>query len=194
MPAAIDKEAMKLKIILACQKCAQTKPLPEVSLRDVAAELGVTHASLLYYFDGKDELLVGCAHWAGQEFCKMIINWFNHHKASEYQSNAEYFTDFIEYSIQGKSNKTLPRGVIMNCAMGEYSLTLQKAIQEESENIKNAIREGINNSDCNFDADLTETVLILLYGVYFCVFNHALPPKHIKNAILCMNQLLDSSK
>lgn len=58
MPLVVDKEAMRLEILMAFQRCIERKPLTKVSLRDIAAEAGMSHAKLLNYFDSRDALVV----------------------------------------------------------------------------------------------------------------------------------------
>lgn len=192
MPAPVDKEAVRLEIIKACQRCAEDKPLPEVSLRDVAGKLGVTHASLLYYFNSKDDLLMACGHWAGGEFCKMIRYWFDTHDLADYPSGDDYLNAFIEFTLEDKSNETLPRGVVMNCALGEYSAGLKKVIEQESDNIRAALKYGLEKAfDRSISEDTAGAMLVIFYGVYFCAFNNALVPGQTKAVVSCIRQLLD---
>ena len=38
MPLIVDKEAVRMEILMAFQRCIDSKPLTNVSLRDIAAE------------------------------------------------------------------------------------------------------------------------------------------------------------
>ena len=58
MPLIVDKEAMRMEILMAFQRCIEKKPLTKVSLRDIAAEAGMSHAKLLNYFESRDDLVV----------------------------------------------------------------------------------------------------------------------------------------
>ena len=58
MPLIVDKEAVRMDILMAFQRCIDRKPLTNVSLRDIAAEAKMSHAKLLNYFDSKEELLI----------------------------------------------------------------------------------------------------------------------------------------
>ena len=51
MPIIVDKDAMRLEILMAFQRCIEKKPMTKVSLRDIAAEAGMSHAKLLCYFE-----------------------------------------------------------------------------------------------------------------------------------------------
>ena len=43
MPLIVDKEAIREEILMAFQRCIEKKPLMNVSLRDIAAEAGMSH-------------------------------------------------------------------------------------------------------------------------------------------------------
>ena len=39
MPLIVDKDAVRRDILLAFERCMEKKPMPSVSLRDIAAEM-----------------------------------------------------------------------------------------------------------------------------------------------------------
>ena len=43
MPLIVDKEAVRMEILMAFQRCIDSKPLTNVSLRDIAAEANMSH-------------------------------------------------------------------------------------------------------------------------------------------------------
>ena len=51
MPIIVDKEKVRMEILMAFQRCIETKPIDKVSLRDIAAEAGMSHPKLLNYFE-----------------------------------------------------------------------------------------------------------------------------------------------
>ena len=58
MPIIVDKEKVRMEILLAFQRCIEKKPIDKVTLRDIAAEAGMSHPKLLNYFESKDELIL----------------------------------------------------------------------------------------------------------------------------------------
>ena len=49
MPIIVDKEKMRMDILMAFQRCIERKPIDTISLRDIAAEAGMSHPKLLHY-------------------------------------------------------------------------------------------------------------------------------------------------
>lgn len=53
MPIIVDRDQIRRDILMAFQRCIERKPMMNVSLRDIAAEAGMSHAKLLNYFESK---------------------------------------------------------------------------------------------------------------------------------------------
>ena len=51
MPIIVDRDQIRMDILMAFQRCIERKPMMNVSLRDIAAEAGMSHAKLLNYFE-----------------------------------------------------------------------------------------------------------------------------------------------
>lgn len=183
MPIVVDREAVKLQIMQAFQRCAETRPLPDISLREVAAEAGISHSKILYYFKNKNELLVSCGHWAGSSFCKTITRWFEEHKLSDYPTKLDYINDYFRYLLEDEDNNMLPRGVVMNCALGAYNDELKSAVVEEYNNIRNTFLECLRKSCGDSITPLeAEAMMVMHSGIYFCSFNEAMSGEY--NSVL----------
>lgn len=190
MPAPLDKEAVKTDMIKAFQRCAEKKPLPQVSLRDLAKELGVSHGSILYYFKNKDELLIECSRWAGRQFCDMIRTWFSEHKLSDYSSEREFFDAFLAFSLTDESTEAMPRGVVMMCVMGDYSEKLKADIQAEGRLIRQTLKISVEKSTARTLSDEeTQAMFMLLLGAYFCSFIGAMG-SYGASVYSCMKSLM----
>ena len=46
MPIIVDKEKVRMDILLAFQRCIEKKPIDKVTLRDIAAEAGMSHPNV----------------------------------------------------------------------------------------------------------------------------------------------------
>ena len=88
MPLIVDKQAVRMDILMAFQRCIDRKPLTNVSLRDIAAEASMSHAKLLNYFDSKEELLVSYVRYTRDYMSEKCVAWFREHDRAEYASNA----------------------------------------------------------------------------------------------------------
>ena len=84
MPLIVDKEAVRMEILMAFQRCIDRKPLTNVSLRDIAAEANMSHAKLLNYFDSKEDLLVSYVRYTRDYMSQKCLAWFNEHDRADY--------------------------------------------------------------------------------------------------------------
>ena len=62
MPIIVDRDQIRMDILMAFQRCIERKPMMNVSLRDIAAEAGMSHAKLLNYFESKNDLILSLIH------------------------------------------------------------------------------------------------------------------------------------
>ncbi|MBR4157797.1 MAG: TetR family transcriptional regulator, partial [Oscillospiraceae bacterium] len=51
MPLIVDKEAVRMEILMAFERCIVKKPMTKITLRDIAEEAGMSHPKLLHYFE-----------------------------------------------------------------------------------------------------------------------------------------------
>jgi AcrR family transcriptional regulator len=66
LPKQVDHEARRREISEALWRIASTRGLAGVSLRDVAAQAGISLGQLQHYFTTKDEMLVFALDYIGQ--------------------------------------------------------------------------------------------------------------------------------
>lgn len=75
MPIIVDKEKVRMDILLAFQRCIEKKPIDKVTLRDIAAEAGMSHPKLLNYFESKDALILSYVKYTREYMSKHCMEW-----------------------------------------------------------------------------------------------------------------------
>ena len=108
MPAIVDHDEMRMQILEAFQRCITAKPITQISLRDIAAEAGMSHAKLLYYFKNKDELIISYVKYTKDYMTGKCVAWFKGHPRAEYESNLAYMNAFMEYVAAGQAGEVRP--------------------------------------------------------------------------------------
>jgi AcrR family transcriptional regulator len=76
VPKRVDHEVRRREIAEAVWRIAASRGLPAASLREVAAEAGVSMRLVQYYFETKEQLLIGALHLLTQEFAKRMKQRF----------------------------------------------------------------------------------------------------------------------
>ena len=95
MPLIVDKAAVREEILMAFQRCIDKKPLMNVSLRDIAAEAGMSHPKLLNYFGSKEELILSYVRYTREFMSAEGRQWCAEHGRAGYESNLAYMNAFV---------------------------------------------------------------------------------------------------
>lgn len=97
MPIIVDRDQIRRDILMAFQRCIERKPMMNVSLRDIAAEAGMSHAKLLNYFESKNDLILAYVRYTREYMSEKCSQWFAGHDRADYDSNLAYMNAFMDY-------------------------------------------------------------------------------------------------
>ena len=84
MPIIVDRDQIRRDILMAFQRCIERKPMMNVSLRDIAAEAGMSHAKLLNYFESKNDLILAYVRYTREYMSEKCSQWFAGHDRADY--------------------------------------------------------------------------------------------------------------
>ena len=175
MPLIVDKEAIKLQILEAFNRLSDERPLTDISLREIAAEAGMSHTKVLRYFSSKNSLHEASVHWASSFMCVGVDEWFSTHDAHGYPSREAYLDDFFAYIAGGTMPGITPRNIVMTCSLGAYSPEIKAAVREEYQKLYQILATHLTEA---FGEELAEeeisAVFLMFNGIYFTGFNEAL--------------------
>lgn len=175
MPLIVDKEAIKLQILEAFNSLSDDRPLTDISLREIAAEAGMSHTKVLRYFSSKNSLHAASVHWASSFLCAAVDEWFSTHELSGYPSRWEYLDALFSYIAGGTMPGITPRNIVMTCSLGAYSPEIKAAVREEYAKLYQIFAARLTEA---FGEELTEeeisAVFLLFNGIYFTGFNEGL--------------------
>lgn len=176
MPRIVDSDAIRLQIIRAFQRLSDTRPLPAISLREIAAEAGMSHTKVLRYFENKNELYVSCVRYASDCIMEAVSAWIDSHSRSQFDSDRSFLDAFLRAILLQKDHGVKPRDVVMTCALGSYSPEVHAVIQDEFRLLREGLAEKL---EVQLGRPLSPleayTMLILFSGVYFAGFTEVVP-------------------
>ena len=176
MPLVVNKDEIKLQILKAYERLSEQKPLTEISLREVAAEAGMSHTKVLRYFNNKNTLYVESARWATDMMVNDVQQWFDTHSISDYADERQFIDSFFVDVRCAGSGSVSPRSIVMTCALAAYSEELKQVIQEAYSRLQSVFRCSL---EAAFDRPLTEqelySVTIIYSGVFFSSANESMP-------------------
>ena len=108
MPIIVDREQIRTDILMAFERCIERKPMLSVSLRDIAAEAGMSHAKLLNYFESKNDLVLAYVRYTREYMSEKCSQWFAAHARADYASNLAYMNAFMDYVANAPSHEQRP--------------------------------------------------------------------------------------
>lgn len=108
MPIIVDRDQIRRDILMAFQRCIERKPMMNVSLRDIAAEAGMSHAKLLNYFESKNDLILAYVRYTREYMCEKCSQWFAEHDRADYGSNLAYMNAFMDYVANAPAHEQRP--------------------------------------------------------------------------------------
>ena len=175
MPLIVDKEAIREEILMAFQRCIEKKPLMNVSLRDIAAESGMSHPKLLNYFGNKEELILSYVRYIREFMSEKCKQWFAEHDRADYESNLAYMNAFMSYVARGKVGENRPNATTQTYVLAHYDERVAELIREEfaewrrvmEQCLKNIYGESVGRREA-------EGMMILIAGTFICNYNDAL--------------------
>lgn len=193
MPLIVDKDAIRMEILMAFQRCIDRKPLTNVSLRDIAAEAGMSHAKLLNYFDSKEDLLVSYVRYTRDYMSRKCVEWFQEHDRADYGSNSEYMNAFMSYVARGKVGEKRPNATTQTYVLANYNERVAELVKEEFaewRRIMELCLKKIYGKEVG--AREAEGMMILIAGTFICNYNNALTGNISDDIIGSFNMLLRS--
>ncbi len=193
MPIIVDKEKMRMDILLAFQRCIEKKPIDKVTLRDIAGEAGMSHPKLLNYFENKDALILSYVKYTREFMTKHCMEWFETHSRKEYESNLAYMNAFMKYVADAPEGELRPNATTQTYILGHYNDEIGKMIREEFKEWR-SVMEGCLRSiyDGDIGMEEAEAMMILISGTFICNYNGALTGEINDNIIGNIANLAES--
>ena len=175
MPKTVDKEKMRMDIVMGFQRCIEKKPIEKITLRDIAAEVGMTHPSILNYFDSKIDLITYYIKYTKDYMSDHCKTWFLTHSRDNYESNLAYLNAFMEYVANGEEGEFRPNATTQTYVLGHYFNEIGALVTQEfcewREVMEKCLISIYGEEAGKREA---EAMMILISGTFICNYNRAL--------------------
>lgn len=169
MPLIVDKDKVRLDILMAFERCMKETPMMNVSLRDIAKEAGMSHANLLNYFSNKDDLVVSYVRYVRDFVSQICIDWFATHSRKRYKSNINYLNAFMSYVSENSFGENRPEALAQIYVMTHYNKEIAVLVRKEFQQWRKVMEtvlldiygEGVGKKEA-------EAMVILIVGTLIC--------------------------
>jgi len=141
----------KVQIVKALNRCLLDKPFHETSIKDIAAEAGVNHGVLHYYFENKEEILLFYIDYIIELYKLQYNDWIAARDGAT-AGDRQYIKEIFSFiSDRITLNKNLSKVFIEIWEIASYNkkvrVKLQKAYQEWITTVNGIIGRKSRNSE-----------------------------------------------
>ncbi len=193
MPLIVDKDAVRRDILMAFQRCMEKKPMAKVSLRDIAAEAGMSHAKLLNYFESRDDLMISYVRYTKDFMTEKCKAWFAEHDRGDYESNLAYMNAFMSYVANGKAGEERPSATTQTYVLMHYNDEIAKLVQAEFKEWRETMEQClVAIYGDTVGKQEAEAMMVLIAGTFICNYNGALTGGINHNIIGYLTNLANS--
>lgn len=140
MPIIVDKEKTRGDILKAFEECALSKPLSEISMRDIAKAAGISHSKILYYFSSKSELIVEYVRFVTNQYTGAYSKMFNE---SAENGNISIVDQAVNQIYDMPGGRAYEKMFLQIYAMAAYHPEIEAVVKETYKKWEDNIREGL---------------------------------------------------
>ena len=171
----VDTER-RVQIVEALHKCLIVKSFNETSIKDIAAEAGVNHGVLHYYFSSKEEILLTYIDYIIDLYKEQYAQWLAE-RDGKISADRQFIIDIFTFMRERITlNKNLSKVFIEIWEIGSYNkkvrAKLQKAYGEWIQNVSEIIGKKISNKKT---IDIMSRALVA-YFEGMALFSVIMPP------------------
>lgn len=146
-----------------------------ISLRDIAAEAGMSHANLLNYFPSRDALVQSYVRYTKDFMTDKCRQWFAAHDRSDYESNLAYMNAFMAYVADGKVGEERPNATTQTYVLTHYNDEIAALVREEFMEWRSVMEQClISVYGESVGRQEAEAMMILIAGTFICNYNGVL--------------------
>ncbi len=184
MPLIVDKEAVRMEILMAFERCIEKKPMTKISLRDIAEEAGMSHPKLLHYFKNRDDLVFSYVRYTKDFMTEKCKAWFAAHPRANYESNLDYMNAFMSYVARGEEGEQRPNATTQTYVLTHYDERVAQLVRDEFREWRETMEQClIAIYGPEVGRHEAEAMMILIAGTFICNYNGALTGEISDNII-----------
>ena len=175
MPLVVDRDRVRMDILLAFERCMKDTPMTNVSLRDIAREAGMSHANLLNYFSSKDDLIITYVRYTKDYVADKCREWFATHSRKRYKSNLTYMNAFMSYVVKAPDTEHRPMAPTQTYVLAQYNPEIREILNEAYVEWHKVMEEClVEVYGDKVGKQEAEAMMILIAGTFICNYNNAL--------------------
>lgn len=182
MPKIVDPKQERMNILLAFQRCCLSRPLPSVSVREIAREAGISHAKVFMYFSSKKDIIVSYAKYIAEVYSASfegIIRKVSNQAAGKSEMLRSLVGELYEIDRQNIVEKLYAQIYIL----GQYDEEMHQVVLDAYADWRRSIRNLLMTAQPDMDEAVARSVLVLIEGILIYRMNDALSREYAQRII-----------
>ena len=193
MPLIVDKDKVRMDILMAFERCMKETPMMNVSLRDIAKEAGMSHANLLNYFASKDDLVINYVRYVRDFVSQICVDWFNTHSRKRYKSNLNYLNAFMAYVAENNFGEKRPGALAQIYVLTHYNSEIADLVKQEFADWRKVMEDAlVKVYGDEVSRKEAEAMVILIVGTLICNYCDVHTGRISSNIVSQFGPLLES--
>lgn len=171
MPAIVDKDSMRQQIRRGFEAALEEKQLAQISMRDVAAKVGISHQRIYYYYKNKEALIRDYISGLAELSTSEAYRWKDKITARPGITAEWVIGTLIEVVAKINYEKGHTRALIQIYAYGEYDPSVKdiiKTMYKKWEEMLADVLFSVTNREMTQEA---AAILALIEGMFVYTLN-----------------------
>lgn len=166
MPLIVDIETEKKRIVDAFEHCISAKPLTKITMRDVAAQAGVSYGKVFTYFDSRQDLLLAYINEMLDRYVRFFADWFETNCSGvDFTATLrrEYVNRLIKDMVEHSQNKSTSPALQIYI-LGQYDAQIKTLVERTYQSWREALNILLTKMYGRAMDGSAESLLALLEG------------------------------
>lgn len=161
-----SREETRQEILLAFQECGAKKPVLQITMRDIAAQAGISHSKIFYYYESKEHLLMAYVEYITEEYAKFFQQWREQILAIENKNGMEreltrkFLKGLIYYN-----NDVYASAFYQIQMLAKYNDALNEAVDKKYRFFRTSINEVLEMINGFRNDELGNALFVLSEGI-----------------------------
>lgn len=176
------EQERKIQIVQALHRCLLKKPFNETSIKDIAAEAGVNHGVLHYYFKNKEEVLLFYIDYIIALYKSEYYDWLAARDGAN-TADRKFLSDIFSFMTDRITlNKNLSKVFIEIWGIASYNKKVRVKLQKAYRELINVVNGIIGNKIEDSETANRMSQALIAYFEGMSLFSVIMQPKDFHTA------------
>lgn len=173
MPKIVNPDIERDRIIQGFQRCILSKPMADVSLRDIANEVGISHGSIFTYFSGKKDIIAAYAKYIADVYSAAFEN-ITAKIGEASPSSGEMLRALFASLYEIDKENTVEKLYAQVYVLGQYDEEIRQVVLNAYAQWRLSILVMLRRIRPDLDENAARSILVVIEGILIYRMNDRL--------------------